>query len=156
MRAALDRHQKTQGLLPVLHHGLRERAATDCSAPTQKPEPRGIQTRENPHRGRARPRFVPRFQGQNALRGSGSRPATVPFPHLQSDLACLPTIVASLGSEHTEGIPSQLQSRTDAESVKALDRFAAHIRAALTDSAFGCKHLPLGRNASECSSPELP
>lgn len=42
-------------------------------------------------------------------------------------------------SEHIESFLPSCKSRTDAEAVKALDRFAAHIRAALTASALGCK-----------------
>ena len=53
-------------------------------------------------------------------------------------------------NEQTEAFLPSWQRRTDAESVKAHDRFAAHIRAALTASAFGRKRLPLRRNASQC------
>jgi len=59
-------------------------AASYCNARTPKLKPRTIRTRENPHRGRERPPFVPVFRGQNALRGSRSLPATVFHPRVFS------------------------------------------------------------------------
>jgi hypothetical protein len=126
-------------------------------------KPRTIPTRENPHRGRERPPFVPVFRGQNALRGSGSLPATVFHPRVFSSagrfairnqlqrLARIcpddllqpsrtPSILpkCSASSRHPEKANTPRHSFLAAKShrvprlVKALDRFAAHVRAALT------------------------